>query len=277
MPVLLFFDLYWFDFPFIKGIEPGEIQGNGQLYSYLKNEKNVSRIVSQEPLERQNQCIYYDLCNLGGYHGLPLNIYKKTFDKFKQNPLPFYNLMGVNYLISAQEFSHSKFQKVISFPPWNIYRLTFTMPKAWFVWKQRVFENEDTLLNVLNSPEFNPFEEILLVQEPSGINTESFEQGQGRIVLKKYGYNEIILEIQAPASCFLMLNEFFYPEWKAHIDNKSVKIFQADYFLRAIPVKEGSHKVVLYYSKQKAVGGIIISCIFLLAFLTIAVITLKKT
>ncbi len=42
---------------------------------------------------------------------------------------------------------------------------------------------------------------------------------------------------------FLVLSDTYYPGWKAYVDGREERIYQADYFLRAVFLSSGLHKV----------------------------------
>ena len=65
--------------------------------------------------------------------------------------------------------------------------------------------------------------------------------------LEKFTTNRIQLRVQVRDHGILVLNEMYYPGWTAHIDGKSVPVFKANYFMRAIAVPPGDHTVVFDY------------------------------
>ena len=45
----------------------------------------------------------------------------------------------------------------------------------------------------------------------------------------------------------LVLSDTYYPGWKALVDGKPEKIYQANYAFRAVPLNAGTHKVEFVY------------------------------
>ena len=59
--------------------------------------------------------------------------------------------------------------------------------------------------------------------------------------------NRLQLLVKAPESTFLVLNDTYFPGWKAFVDGKKTKIYRADYTFRAIPLNAGTHRVEFVY------------------------------
>jgi uncharacterized membrane protein YfhO len=59
--------------------------------------------------------------------------------------------------------------------------------------------------------------------------------------------NELTVDVEAPSSCYLVVNETWYPGWIATIDNKSVPILHADHLFRCVEIPKGKHVVRFHY------------------------------
>jgi hypothetical protein len=59
--------------------------------------------------------------------------------------------------------------------------------------------------------------------------------------------NRLQLLVKAPENTFLILNDTYFPGWKALVDGKKTKIYRADYTFRAIPLNAGTHGVEFVY------------------------------
>jgi uncharacterized membrane protein YfhO len=70
---------------------------------------------------------------------------------------------------------------------------------------------------------------------------------------------------------FLVLSEIYYPDWVAYVDGVRTKILKANYALRAVQLDGGAHHVVLVYESEDFRTGLLISGIFLLGGLGVAV------
>jgi len=53
--------------------------------------------------------------------------------------------------------------------------------------------------------------------------------------------------VKAPENALLVLNDTYFPGWKAFVNGKKTKIYRADYAFRAIPLNAGTHQVEFIY------------------------------
>jgi uncharacterized membrane protein YfhO len=53
--------------------------------------------------------------------------------------------------------------------------------------------------------------------------------------------------VEAPAPGLLVVMDPWFPGWHAEVDGQPAPLLRADYAFMAIPVPEGTHRVVLRY------------------------------
>jgi uncharacterized membrane protein YfhO len=75
----------------------------------------------------------------------------------------------------------------------------------------------------------------------------------------------------------LILSDTFYPGWHAYIDEKEVKIYQADYIFRAVEIPPGEHKVEFIYAPASFKIGATMSLIALFLIVVISLVLWKKS
>lgn len=66
--------------------------------------------------------------------------------------------------------------------------------------------------------------------------------------LESFGTDSLRIAIDAPANGWLVVNEAFYPGWRAFIDGREVPIDRANYLMRAIRIERGAHVVTMRYA-----------------------------
>jgi len=59
--------------------------------------------------------------------------------------------------------------------------------------------------------------------------------------------NRLRLRVNSAENSFLVLSDTYFPGWKAYVDSKREKIYQANYAFRAIPLTAGRHEVEFVY------------------------------
>jgi len=78
------------------------------------------------------------------------------------------------------------------------------------------------------------------------------------------------------ASGLLMLNEAYYPAWKAYVDSRPVPLYAADHLLRAVPVPAGEHTVELRYESWSLRARVAVSLIAYLALIALTVARVRR-
>jgi uncharacterized membrane protein YfhO len=88
-----------------------------------------------------------------------------------------------------------------------------------------------------------------------------------------------VIRVSARSAGFLVLSDLFYPGWVARLDGRLVKIYRADYLLRAVGVPPGEHVVEFEYACPSfgfgaavsvAAGGLVICCFYYLLWATLS-------
>jgi uncharacterized membrane protein YfhO len=133
------------------------------------------------------------------------------------------------------------------------------------------------MLSRMTSKAFHPDKEVLLEEEPKwegqSINPALTKESKGlpkiSVEFVSETNNRLLLTAKAQEKTLLVLNDTYFPGWKAFADGKRTKIYRADYTFRAIPLNAGTHTVEFVYDplsfKLGAAISIlgIIGCIFI--------------
>ncbi|MEI6083865.1 MAG: YfhO family protein [Verrucomicrobiota bacterium] len=67
------------------------------------------------------------------------------------------------------------------------------------------------------------------------------------VQLSRDGHQHIRIKLTAPSACVVVINESYYPFWRATVDGQSTAILRVNCALMGVTVPEGSHEVVLQY------------------------------
>lgn len=151
----------------------------------------------------------------------------------------------------------------------EILRNRDALPRAWIVHSAKRTSPRKAL-NSLSSGAVDPLQTTLLERSPPPL-AEPEEPSADRASVTSYEADRIQLETSTGAPGLLMLSEVYYPAWKAYIDGRQVPLYRGDYMLRAIPVPAGDHKVDLRYESPILGAGIVISSVFYVTLIALAV------
>jgi hypothetical protein len=87
--------------------------------------------------------------------------------------------------------------------------------------------------------------------------------------IKHYSPNEVEVAVKTVNDGgYLLLNDIYFPGWKAYVDGQRAKIFRANGIFRAVRVDKGRHRVVFKYRPLSVVIGALISLLSLLCIST---------
>ncbi|GBD26749.1 hypothetical protein HRbin30_02091 [bacterium HR30] len=62
-----------------------------------------------------------------------------------------------------------------------------------------------------------------------------------------YEPTRVAVEVVSARPALLILNDTFYPGWRATVDGRSAPIYRANFLFRGVPVQPGDHQVVFEY------------------------------
>jgi hypothetical protein len=142
-----------------------------------------------------------------------------------------------------------------------IYRDPRILPRALAVGGYRVLHDPEAILKELDRDGFEPRATVLLEQEPTlPAGAPSGEarryQEPGRVIVRSYEDNRVVLRADFAEAGFLVLNDIYYPAWEAEIDGRPATVYRANYLFRAVALPPGQHEVrFIYRDKMLALGA----------------------
>lgn len=254
---------------------------NNAIDDYLNQDKDVYRIF---PLAQQfgDTRWSYNHQSLGGYHGAKLKRYQTIIEKslyaelIKGIPLNWnvINMLNTKYIIFNNQLPFPNLQEVYvdNNTGLYVYKNLSALPRAWFVKNVRVINDEDKIINTMNTMDFNPAQ-TAIVEE----NVEQVFAPDSTIVkLTERDIHHTKWDLTTDKKAFLTISEVYYPAgWRVYIDGKETKIYATNYVLRGIVVPAGTHQVEMKFVPKTYNLSIILSAIGLgisLIFLIIGVI-----
>lgn len=148
----------------------------------------------------------------------------------------------------------------------RLYEIPGALPRAYVVHSAKTVKTEAEALAYIQSPQFHPGEEVVLEGEtganavaPAPLPSSKINEAG----IEQKGPNEVVTRFNAAAPGFLVLNDVFYPGWKAFLDGKETAIVRANHLFRAVQVPEGQHTVQFRYEPLSLFVGLAVSLLFL--------------
>lgn len=229
---------------------------DNDVYEFIKQDKGYYRIAdfaSSSP----NISVNYFMPNVNGYQAAKLRVYQDMLDATSNGSTnyvtsPFmWNLLGVKYILSKEDMGVPPIYKSEKTGTQVIYNPSF-FPNAFFIDTLEIAKNVDILMHLRNQ-DFNPRKKAYLMNALN--QTIDLPSQEDSAIVTKYANENIIYKVNSSGNCFLLLNEVYYPDWKAYLDGKEIPIYQTNYFMRGVVVPKGNHNLELkFYSQEFETG-----------------------
>lgn len=252
MVLFLIGDLWMVNQKFISTAPVPDTKPN-EIIKFLKKDKEIYRILPLVGTGGEFLYTSHDIPILFGYNP----VVEKDFAEVRarldlDNNLA--DLLNVKYLVMSKAelggqppslgSMMGKYMVAFTGDPNSVVLLnTKYLPRAYPVHQVVVEKDKDLIFNILNHPQFNPREIVLLEDAPPASLAPSAPSSASRIRISKYSNNEIDIDAEMAQDGFLVLSEKYYPGWEAYVDGKETKIYKANYVMRAVYLPKGTHKV----------------------------------
>lgn len=158
------------------------------------------------------------------------------------------NLLNVKYIFTDEEIENEKFKLVFADEKIKIYENKYFQSRAFIVSEYKVIKTKDKIFGELKDGSFDFKETVILEEEPEIPFVTAKDNTESNVNIIKNSPNEILVETISSRDGFLVLSQIYMPGWKAYVDGKQTKVYQADYILQAIYLPNGTHKVRFVYS-----------------------------
>jgi hypothetical protein len=191
------------------------------------------------------------------------------------------NLLNVKYLISPFSLPDLNL-KILYDGPIKIYENTTCLPRAFFVAKVLVVENEDDVLRGLKDPGFDPqgmayiSKQAIAGLHGVAIPEAQFPEKAAMVEIINYQPNQIYLKAKTDSARLLIIADNYYPGWKAYVNGVEKPIVKVNYTLRGIFLDKGEQKVNLVFKPATFIIGACISLITLASVLFSMVLLRKR-
>jgi hypothetical protein len=83
--------------------------------------------------------------------------------------------------------------------------------------------------------------------------------GTGQILTIERRSDDLLIEAVSNDNGILVINDSYWPGWRAKIDGNEVPIWRADYFVRAVPWPPGRHVLEMKYEPLEVTIGMLVS------------------
>jgi hypothetical protein len=271
--ILIAGDLYYQDITWHRNdVNPERIVAQDSSHTPLQNFSHIHSADHTKLLVFYPDSIRKMSADLGMFLRMPIEYANNLDDLTSINPLRLdrsippvrdslkrMEIMGIATTISPDSVE-------TEYPP----ALPFL--KLYRDWKVVSNNNDST---ILNDPSFD-FTKTVLLSESPNVYSE-IKSLADTAILTEYSENGLRISVHSSQPSVLLVNDLYYPSWRAMVDGKETKILRAFTSLRAIPVNAGTHQVEMYYDSEAfAIGWKITIVTFTISMLLLFFGPIKK-
>ena len=187
-------------------------------------------------------------------------------------------VFGVATLIGPTELPLENVERIASSAEGSIvYRVLPALPFAHLATELEVVDGVESALLRLAAPSFPGGHGATVERIPSGWTEAAGPlDAEDAAHLRSAGSDEIELEVTATGVRLLVINQAFFPGWRAEIDGRPAAIVRANALVQGVVVPPGRHAVRLEYRPSSFRFGIALSLVALAGVAFAAVVWVRR-
>jgi hypothetical protein len=224
---------------------------------------------------------FYNIEGIENYDGMGVKWYDKLLFS---SSLSFLNLTNTKYVINVDGFDLSKYGfKAI--PTFNdvLWENPYAYNRAFMVYNYQTADTEQDAFELVRQYASRLSETAVVLSRDIyyldfSTDRKDFETEKRsyNVVFERYTPNSIKMRVTTNSSGLLVISNTYFPGWHATVDGKEEMVIRADYAFQGIPIKHGTHTVIIRYLPFSFLLGGIISLISSVIVLLFFVYTKKR-
>jgi Bacterial membrane protein YfhO len=179
------------------------------------------------------------------------------------------DLLGVKYVVTTEDIPGFKPPDEFRLVEHGLHRVYLNpdfLPRAFLVGRIVTEDDRERALQRLVSPDFSPRDSVVVERSELpklGNSILGKTNPSGSVRILSHSADEIALSVDGLVENVLVLNEIFYPGWRAYVDGRPEQIARVNAIFRGIGVPAGKHHVLFRYEPKSLYFGAWISGITL--------------
>lgn len=135
-----------------------------------------------------------------------------------------------------------------------IYENPFALPRFFLVGRSKIFSQAAEILNEMRNATLDSLRSTAYLESNDIVNLRlgDIEEGDGKILLRKYSADQISLETDSASGKILVVTNTYNGFWKVSVDGIPSAIFPVDHTFQGVCLPPGHHLVVLRYAPPYA-------------------------
>ena len=133
-----------------------------------------------------------------------------------------------------------------------VYRFKEGAPRAWVVHEALLARDRGELYSYLSKADFDPFR-VAVLAEP--LSLSGAVTAQERVNILSFAPNRIRLQTNLASDGLLVLSEISYPGWRAYVNGRPTRVYEAYGLLRAVQLPAGESAIEFVYRPTTLIAG----------------------
>ncbi len=212
--------------------------------------------------------------------------YSHIFEALRDGRLPlekFLQLFNVKYIVSSNVVGgtgvpmklETTFRRGSAGSPSGgtyVYEMDSFLPRVYVVGEFELAATEDVIDNIGRS-DFDLHRTVVFEEPPDFAAGEGIPEWNMRDF--SYSPQRISVRIESDRPGILVLQDYYDPGWRAHIDGKETDILRTNYLMRGVELPRGDHEVL--FTHNPPLWGFFVTLASLAATLSLAAFTVASS
>ncbi len=174
------------------------------------------------------------------------------------------DLLSLKYILNQNRnlsWSNDRYELIWQQDNWQVYENRAVLPRAKLFSQYQLISDSKTAVETLLNSNFDYQNILILSQTPQ---LEPQPDLTAVVNITNYSPQKVTISTQADQPQLLLLNDTYYPGWRATIDGQTTQILRANHAFRAVSVPAGDHLVIFKYDPLSVKLGIGLSILGLI-------------
>jgi hypothetical protein len=129
-------------------------------------------------------------------------------------------------------------------------------PRAQVVGRVVAASTSSEAIAAVEDPDFDPTRDVVIegMASPMPVWVDA-EDGRATAKIVEYRPLRVRVEVESPAAGMLMLNDVWYPGWRATVNGAEAPVYRANGAFRVVPVAAGRSEVTFTFQSDMLMLG----------------------
>ena len=173
---------------------------------------------------------------------------RKYYDR-RLMPLhsPIYDLAGIRWLFYNSEQRDSSLKLRFSWNELRCYENLAAFPKGWIVYNVKTFKDLHRMFLEIQNRRVHMADTVYF-ETAEGVQRKEVSPSEpGSVIDLTFSDHRLNFEVRSQAPGFLVVNNTYYPGWRALVNGENRTVMKANYLFQAVEIPSGISTVSLFY------------------------------